>query len=329
VTAPRSPDDWEIFLKDHPNAHLLQTTSWGELKAAFGWRVSRVRKGAIGAQVLFRRLPLGLTLAYIPEGPVGDWCPDLLPSLDALCREARAFALKVEPDVAETPHLTNHLLACGFISSPQGVQPRRTLIVDLSGSEEEVLSRMHQKTRYNIRLASRKGVEVQSWADAAAFGKMVQETAARDSFGAHVPAYYELAYDLFSQHDACQILVARYEGQPLGALMVFSRGYRSWYLYGASNTQHRNFMPNYLLQWEAMRWARAQGCTHYDLWGVPDENHEVLEAEFTERTGDLWGVYRFKRGFGGRLMRSAGAWDRVYNRSLYWMYQKIINFRDT
>jgi lipid II:glycine glycyltransferase (peptidoglycan interpeptide bridge formation enzyme) len=234
----------------------------------------------------------------------------------------------VEPDVAETPHLTNHLLACGFTPSPQAVQPRRTLIVDLSGSEEEVLSRMSQKTRYNIRLANRKGVDVHAWDDALKFGNMVQLTATRDSFGAHVPEYYEHAYNLFIPHGACEIFVARYEEQPLGALMVFARGLRSWYLYGASNTKHRNLMPNYLLQWEAMRWARAQGCTHYDLWGVPDENHETLEAQFTQRTDDLWGVYRFKRGFGGRLMRSAGAWDRVYNRSLYWMYQKIISFRD-
>jgi lipid II:glycine glycyltransferase (peptidoglycan interpeptide bridge formation enzyme) len=99
------------------------------------------------------------------------------------------------------------------------------------------------------------------------------------------------------------------------------QGKRATYLYGASSNTHRDAMPTYLIQWEAMRWARAQGCTEYDLWGVPDASPQTLEAEFTERSEGLWGVYRFKRGFGGELRRSAGPWDRVYNRPLYNLYR--------
>ena len=107
--------------------------------------------------------------------------------------------------------------------------------------------------------------------------------------------------------------------------MVFAYGRRSWYFYGASNDLHRNKMPTYLIQWEAIRWARRLGCTEYDLWGIPDEDEEVLEAQFTERHDGLWGVYRFKRGFGGKVLRAAGPWDRVYQPMLYALYELWIN----
>ena len=117
------------------------------------------------------------------------------------------------------------------------------------------------------------------------------------------------------------MLIAAYQGQPLAGLMVFADGQRAWYLYGASARDHRDRMPTYLLQWEAMRWARSRGCVEYDLWGVPDEEEELLESQFTTREDGLWSVYRFKRGFGGRLLRAAGPWDRVYQPALYRLYQ--------
>ena len=116
-------------------------------------------------------------------------------------------------------------------------------------------------------------------------------------------------------------MLAEYDKTPLAALMVFAREKRAWYFYGASSNEHRDYMPTYILQWEAMRWARAQGCTQYDLWGVPDADEETLEANFVGRNDGLWGVYRFKRGFGGRLVRAAGPWDRVYNPLLYRFYK--------
>jgi lipid II:glycine glycyltransferase (peptidoglycan interpeptide bridge formation enzyme) len=103
--------------------------------------------------------------------------------------------------------------------------------------------------------------------------------------------------------------------------MVFQYGDRSWYFYGASSDQHRELMPTYLVQWEAMRWAKARGCRTYDLWGVPDEDFDTLEEQFMSRNDGLWGVYRFKRGFGGQLLRASGPWDRVYNPALYALYK--------
>jgi lipid II:glycine glycyltransferase (peptidoglycan interpeptide bridge formation enzyme) len=114
--------------------------------------------------------------------------------------------------------------------------------------------------------------------------------------------------------------VAEHDGRPLAALMVFARGSTAWYFYGASSSDGRNLMPTYALQWQAMRWARARGCSRYDLWGVPDEPESVLESEFTRRQDGLWGVYRFKRGFGGRLARTTGAWDLVLRPGLYRLY---------
>ena len=120
---------------------------------------------------------------------------------------------------------------------------------------------------------------------------------------------------------------AKYKNEIIGAIMVFSSGTRSWYLYGASSDAHRHRMPNYLLQWRAIQWARERGCEYYDLWGIPDENIEKLEREFTSKSGGLWGVYRFKRGFGGTIQRCSGPWDRIYSPVLYKLFQYYTSLR--
>lgn len=319
-----SPSAWEAFLAAHPNAHLLQTRQWGQLKAAFGWETVHViageTGGATGAQILFRRLPLGFTFAYIPKGPVGDGWENLLPDMDAACRARRALALKIEPDQWAQPG-SGGAPPPGFIPSPHAIQPPRTIVMDISGNEAQILARMKQKTRYNIRLAEKKGVVVRPSNDLETWDRLMQETGARDGFGVHTRAYYQQAYDLFHPAGACELLLAEYEGEPLAGIMVFARGKRAWYLYGASASAHREKMPAYLLQWAGICWARARGCTQYDLWGVPDEDEQTLEANFLERSDGLWGVYRFKRGFGGQVKRAAGPWDRVYWRGLYWAYR--------
>ncbi len=306
-------------------AHLLQMEAWGRLKSAHGWSYEIAASDTARALVLFRPLPLGFSLAYIPMGPTGDWF-GLLPELDALCRKHRAIALKVEPDVADSPAASLRLEQHGFLRSPQTIQPPRTLLIDLDTSEEEILARMAQKTRYNIRLAGRKGVVVRPSQDIGMFTRMIRETGERNEFGVHSPDYYHQAYDLFHPSGHCELLAAGYEGQPLAALMVFKAGKRAWYLYGASSNEHRNRMPTYLLQWEAIRWARNHGCDTYDLWGIPDEEPDVLEDQFTNRDDGLWGVYRFKRGFGGRHYRAVGAWDRPYHPA-YRLYQLLMKMR--
>ncbi len=341
-----SSKEWENFLRGFPDAHILQTRPWGDLKQAFGWQVEYVGLfqdeglSGIGAQILFKSLPLGLSLAYIPRGPVGLnsspsqhplWSP-WMAEVDRLCRKKRAVFLKIEPDLWDGEsenHRTNTEagLPPGFHSSYQDIQPSRTLLVDLSGDEEAVLARMKQKTRYNVRLALKKGVVVKPSQDLDTFHRLMQLTGQRDVFGVHSLAYYQKAFDLFHPHGACQIFIAEYEAQPLAAIMVFSHGKRAWYFYGASSNEHRERMPAYLLQWEAMQWARAQGCTQYDLWGVPDSNLQDLEADFMNRSSGLWGVYRFKRGFGGDLKRTQGPWDRIYKPTWYSLYLSWLKLR--
>ena len=318
---------WKQFLTAHSNAHLLQTGEWGELKSAFGWRPVRIVSGEAGVQVLFRELPLGFTIGYIPKANPGE---PLWDEIDSVCKQNRAIFLKLEPDLWESDQLNHDIPITDYqlINSPHNIQPPRTIIIDISGSEEQILARMKQKTRYNIRLAEKKGVTVQPWDELDSFHRMMLHTGGRDGFGVHSLEYYRLAYDLLHSEGMCEILVAEYEGKPLAALFVARHGKRAYYLYGASTDEERNRMPAYLLQWEAMKWAKVRGCAEYDLWGVPDEDEATLEAKFEKRQDGLWGVYRFKRGFGGELKRAAQAMDRVYNPLLYWAYLRFIGNRE-
>ena len=315
--------EWAQFIQQHSDAHILQTPTWGALKTSFGWTPQYIQQGDLGAMVLFRRLPLGLSVAYIPRGPVGtgDWAT-FWHGVDELCRKQNAVFLRVEPEIWEPikPDFISVNLP-GFLETQQTIQPPRTVMVSLAEPEEEILAAMKSKTRYNIRLAERKDVVVKPSDDVAAFHRMMLTTGERDAFGIHSLAYYQKAYDLFAAEGKCALLIASYEEKPLAGLMVFVQGQTAWYLYGASTNEERNRMPTYLLQWEAMRWAKRQGCTQYDLWGVPDLSEKALEDQFTDRSDGLWGVYRFKRGFGGEVRRTIGAWDKVYRPALYRMYQ--------
>jgi len=267
-------------------------------------------------------------MAYIPRGPLGlNWRP-IWEEVDALCKVNRAIFLKVEPDLFddESGNLEFVEPPANFLRSAHSIQPPRTLVVDIRGGEAEILEKMKQKTRYNIRLAQKKGIVVRSSADLDVFYQLIQTTSRRDRFGVHSPDYYQKVYDLFSPHGQCELFQAEFEGQPIAALMVFTRGERAWYFYGASSDAYREFMPTYLLQWEAMRWAKNRGCKLYDLWGVPDYEESFLEENFTLRSDGLWGVYRFKRGFGGKLKRAIGPWDRVYNPLIYTIYEQWNKF---
>lgn len=326
---------WDELVATTPGGHVLQSWAWGELKAGFGWRVQRLAVEGALAQVLFRSLPGGLgTIAYVPKGPLVDYSDgssfrSLLDAIRPLSRKERALCLKIEPDMEDDPALTEQLQAFGFRSSPQEVQPRRTILVDLTPDPEELLRRMKQKTRYNIRLAARKGVTVRagSEADLAPFYELMETTAQRDGFGIHTRAYYEAAHQLFVPAGQGRLLLAEYEGQLLAGLVVLGvGGGTACYMYGASSDEHRNLMPTYALQWEAMLWAKEQGHLAYDLWGVPDKDEETLEAGFTQRNDGLWGVYRFKRGFGGQLVRTAGAWDLVYAPLRYRLYLAAVSW---
>jgi len=329
--------EWDDFIANHPQGSLLQTTHWARLKNRFGWSSKRVwlrRDGELvaGAQILFRGAALGIVkIGYIPHGPLVNWEDEeqvqvLLNQIDHAAYRHGAGLVKMEPllwqDEVDADVWSSLCRRHGLAATSETIQPPQTIIVDLRPSEEEILAGMKQKTRYNIRLSARKGVTVREGtaADLPAFNQMMFLTGRRDGFGVHAPDYYKHAYDLFAPDNAA-LLMAEYEGQPLAAVMVFAVGRRAAYLFGASSNAEKQRMPSYAAQWAAIRWAKARGCTEYDLWGIPDADTDTLEANFTQRHEGLWGVYRFKRGFGGRIRRTVGMVDRVYNKRVERLYR--------
>lgn len=328
---------WDQFVAAHPAAHLLQTASWGRLKQQFGWQQDGVAlrdetgQVSAGAQLLLRRMA-GLTMAYAPKGPLTDWhdrtlTAELLQAMVAKSRRCGAAVLKLEPELADTPAHRALLTSYGLRPSRQPIQPRSTTMIDISGPEETLLDAMKSKWRYNIRLAKRKEVVVReaTAADLPAFNQLMGITGERDGFAVHSAAYYAAAYDLLVPQHAV-FLLAEYAGQPLAAIVVAAVGKTAWYLWGASSDRERNRMPNHALQWAGIQWARQRGATCYDFWGIPDDIGKVamgvaggdgsgtpvddlpLDLEAIP-SGELWGVYRFKQGFGGKVVRYVGAWD--------------------
>ena len=357
ITSPESRDlgagydadaVWDDFVAAHPNGHILQTARWAQLKSAFGWTAQRAELRTIpspdapilgGASILYRRLPWGQKVAYVPKGPVVDWdAPDQARAVITMARafgkKAHAALLKIEPELPDSPEVSARMASYGFIRSPQRVQPLSTIHIDLAADEETILSRMKPKWRYNVRLAERKGVSVREGtaADLPAIQKLMDVTGERDGFGVHNAAYHAAATACSPLRPPSFVLrrlqmtwlLAEAEGEMLAAIAVFALGTRAWYMWGASGESGRNLMPNHALQWAAMRWAKARGCTLYDLWGIPDEvgaNPDAYAEPESWGEGGLWGVYRFKQGFGGQVVRYTGAWDMPLSKPGYALYQ--------
>jgi peptidoglycan pentaglycine glycine transferase (the first glycine) len=330
--------EWDAFVSMQPRAHVLQQSAWGDLKAAYGWGVERValredERIVAGAQLLFRQLPLHLgNMAYLAMGPYvkPEHEAALWAAIDAAARKRRAAFLKWEPGIYDEGERPPDFIRLGFRQSAQTVQPPRTVIIDLTEDDETILARMNQGTRRKIRQSEKNNVSYFEGTreDVATFTAMMQTTGARNEFGVHEPKYYEMAYDLFVMHREAALIVAEHEGDPLAGVMVFAKGKSAWYLYGASADVKRNLMATYGVQWKAIQWAQARGCTEYDLWGIPDEDEATLEAQFEQRSDGLWGVYGFKRGWGGKVVRSAGAWDKVYNPLIYAAYRLALKIRN-
>jgi lipid II:glycine glycyltransferase (peptidoglycan interpeptide bridge formation enzyme) len=329
-----SPADWDSFVDAHPRGHVLQRAAWGDLKAGFGWSVERAAlvdaqgRIAAGAQILFRALPAGLgSMAYIPFGPLASddaQYAALWPVIRRAAARHRAAFLKIEPGFAPLPDFTRW----GFRPSPQTIQPPNTILIDITGDDETILARMNQGTRRKVRTPEKKDVRViqAARADLPKFTAMLHTTGERKAFGVHAPEYYERAFDLFVP-DHAALFIAEHEGDALAGIFAFATGSLALYLYGASSDVKRNLNGSYGAHWAAIQWARARGCTHYDLWGIPDENEAALEAGFADRSDGLWGVYGSKRGWGGEVRRTVGAFDLPLNPLLYAAYRLYLRLR--
>ncbi len=321
---------WNQALLKLPDAHVLQSWDWGAFKSRHGWQAERLlwHDGAqiqAAAQILVQQRGQ-LRLGYVPKGPVVAWddlprVADVLARLEIFAREHNLILLKCDPDVSpdsvEGQAVMNLLAQRKWRPSFEQIQFRNTMLLDLRPSLNELLSAMKPKWRYNIRLAQRRGVTVRegSERDLPLLYQMYAETAHRDRFIIREEAYYLDVWQQFIRAGYATPLLAELAGEPLSMLILFHFGPQAWYMYGASRNLHRKTMPNHLLQWEAIRRAKAIGCTTYDLWGAPDTLDE---------SDSMWGVYRFKQGFNAAFVRHIGAYDYAPHP---WLYQLYAAFR--
>ncbi len=326
---------WNSTLRQLPWAHILQSWDWGEFKrAAGGWQPQRLafKRGAqvvAMASVALRRMG-PLKVMYVSKGPALDYSDmglfdDVITELENRARQQGVVWLKIDPDVIQATGLpdseddrpdtigtaiTARLKERKWRFSDSQVQFRNTIHIDLTRSNTDILMAMSGSTRRKIRVASKKEVHVRAatLADLPVLYQLYQVTGQRDGFLIRPFDYYRRAWQEFMRVGLAHALIAEYQGRPIAQLLLFHFGQRCWYFYGASSNEERQRMPNYALQWEAIQWAKSQGYGLYDMWGAPDVFDE---------SDSLWGVYQFKRGFRGQVIRHIGAWDYVPRPLLY------------
>jgi peptidoglycan pentaglycine glycine transferase (the first glycine) len=339
---------WDEQIISLPQCHFLQTSEWAEVKQEVGWQAEQMtwqnsQGELIGAANLLTRslklLGIGpkMTIGYIPRGPLLDWNDDnlrqkVLNDVQEYAHQHGLIFIKIDPEVelgrgipgeegssenARAREFEKDLQQRGWKYSVEQIQFKNTAVLDLSGSEEDWLKKMKQKARYNLRLSQRSGVNIRVAKDEEfpVLYQMYAQTAARDHFIIREMDYYLGVWRRFIQAGMAEPLIAEVEGQAVAGLILFHLGKKAWYFYGMSTSLHREKMPNYLLQWEAMRLAKSLGCEVYDLWGAPD----VFDP-----ADRMYGVFRFKDGLGATVIRTVGAWDFPVKPFLFFIYHQIL-----
>ena len=230
--------------------------------------------------------------------------------------------LKVEPSVPDNnSHWLSALKHRGFQINPHYVHIRNEWVLDIRPDEKTLLAAMKEKWRYNIRLAGRKGVVVRrgnGQADLDAFYRIYETTSERDKFFINEKALYADVLRVLGEQERATLFLAEYEGQAIAGIIMLLAGPWAYYMYGASSNEHREKMPNHLLQWTAIQWAKTRGCQYYNFRGIP-----VILEEGQE----MWGVYLFKRGFGGQALLSLPTHDLVYRPLTYGIYRTMLDMK--
>lgn len=324
-------DRFDTAVAASPSADVLQSWGWGEVKASTGWDAMRLLveddDGTVRAACSVLRLTAvrGVPpLLYAPRGPIvneGD-TEALRTLLDEIRRRTGgAFLFKCDPPSEPGAWPTEALAAAGLrrVSGGAfgGVQPVAVMVLDLTAGPDEVLAGFKSKWRYNVRLAERKGVAVREGTrdDLAAFHAIYLETAARDGFVGRGRTYFERLWDVLEPREMLKMWVAEFEGEPIASIICTMMGERVVYNYGASSNEHRNVMPNHLIQWNAIRWAAEKGFAVYDFRGVsPVRDGQPVEEH-------LAGLNRFKEGFGARYVEYAGEFDLPLKRGWYALWR--------
>ena len=312
---------YEQYVSQHPKGHFLQSLPWARFKHALPSvaLLAQDEAGApCGAMLLFihKEPAFGVSLLYSPRGPVCD--ADRKDVMEALLAEAcrvasehRAYMLTIDPDVTEDSDFCKNLLSCGFrpggLRDDHGIlQPLAVFRIDIAGkSDDELLAMFHSKARYSVRAALKGGATCRlgTRADIPGFQRLLAETAQRDGFTARSVSYFNEMYDALGD-ELCKLFIVEYEGEMIAGSVLIRYGEKTWHLYGGSGEAHKDKLPNFLMQWEMMRWSIAHGCTMYDMRGIAGEQ---------DKTKPLEGLLRFKKRFGGELVRFAGRLDLVYH----------------
>lgn len=314
-----SQQEWNRWVEGSPGGgHLFQSYEWGEFKRTLGWKPIRLvfeRDGKVAgaSQFLTYNTPLvpGV-LMYCPKGPWLSWGDEeevgaYFDGVRAVARRLGAHTVKIEPEVTEEQTEVKELLfsGIGFRRFRWNVNHKTTMVVDLGGTEEEILAGMKRTPRYNVRLAARKGVRVvQDDSDEAVktFWRMHGAMVERKDFWSRSYDYYGALWKALHEAGRAHLFFANHEGDRLAGAIFFTFGSKCIYMLATSTLEKRNLKPYYLLQWEVMRWAKEHGMTHYDMWGIPSPE-KLTEAH------PLYGVYKFKEGFGAEMVDFVGSLD--------------------
>ncbi|HMP40643.1 MAG TPA: peptidoglycan bridge formation glycyltransferase FemA/FemB family protein [Roseiflexaceae bacterium] len=327
-----NPHEWDAFVQQHPDGHLLQLWCWGQLKEQAGWHAHRyvVRNTAgqimAGAQLLLRRR-WGFAAAYVPRGPLfsGDaqYDAQLCAELEQAARRSLAVFLRYEPNICTDEAAAIPVAALlqrrGYRDALP-IQPLASIRLDLTPSTEQILAAMSKGHRADIRRAARNGVVVRTGdrQDLDRFYTILHATATRAHFGIHTPAYYAAVLEKLGS--AAQLWLAEVDGVAQATAITAAGPIDAVYLYSGSTADGLRSGAQHAIQWEAIRWAQARGCRRYDFWGIPAAFTATDEA--AAHADPLYGVYRFKKGFGGRIVRFMPAYDRVFLAPLYAFWRR-------
>jgi len=319
ITLCTQKEPWEGGRSDQPDVEghdqFLQSWGWGQFQRETGKEVAYVQSGNSHFLVITHKLPLGFFYAYIPRA---SWkSVEDLATCIGWCQEQGFVFVRIEPAHHDVPELPFSF------KQTKTRQPGSTLYVSLAPEQDDILRAMHSKTRYNVRLAKRKGVEVREQKDVDVFWELNEQTTQRDKFKSHGKEYYRamLALEMIQQY------TAYYEGEPVAAVITCEYGNQSTYVHGVSSNRHRNVMAPYALQWYAIGKAKERGALWYDLWGVapPPADEQANTTSFhnyTWLTTHPWtGITRFKAGLSGgqgRVLPSAV--DVVLRPGVYSLY---------
>jgi lipid II:glycine glycyltransferase (peptidoglycan interpeptide bridge formation enzyme) len=325
---------FDRFHASHPWGDLLQSWAWGDLKANSAWTPIRIAafEGSeiiAAASLLKRKLPkVNRCILYASRGPTIDTSNlDLVRAFTEFLlhigQKEKAILIKIDPPVPiEDTRSDKNLQAVGFrpITGDGfgGTQPKCVMQLDLDKPADALIATFKEKWRYNIRLAERKGVQVDLDAgrdQLGAFYALLKETTERDGFIVRSQRYFEDMWDLLYPRGEIKLAIASFEGQPLSGALCYKFGDKAWYTYGASSNAHRNLMPNHLMQWRLIKWAQDSGCRWYDFRGV-----SPVKGDGDEH---LRGLNRFKEGFSPRFVEYIGEYDLVLSPAWYWLWTTL------